>query len=373
MRRFDIFRLRFTSSPLFRVAPFVLILLSLVAVTGCGGEGGKSRNPFGASGMPSSLLVVLPDSLATDAVKDSVRAVFGRPVFVLPQNEPMQDVMFTPESGFTSMFSTLRNILIVTVDPETYTRPSVNVVRDHYADGQVIFHARSESLESLYKLLRLRGPQLSKYIYKEEIKRWEDILEGTYSSAFARTVEDSIGGVTVNVPVEMDFIRTGKDFAWASNMDQRKRMDFVVYTFPYRDRDTFTVDYLIHKRDSVMAVNVEGQYEGSYMSTEKGVKPSFEGFEDKGGAYRAEVRGLWAMEGDMMGGPFVMHAVVDGSGKRVVVAEAFVYAPGDKKRNLLLYPEAALWTLRPAGSDFETHGFGETAGQDSIPSNTGND
>lgn len=169
----------------------------------------------------------------------------------------------------------------------------------------------------------------------------------------------------MNVPAEMDYIETGKDFVWTSNMDQRKRMDIVVYTFPYRDKNTFTVDYLIHKRDSVMAANIKGQYEGSYMSTEKGVKPSFDGFEDRG-AYTAEVRGLWAMEGDMMGGPFVMHAVVDSGGKRVVVCEAFVYAPGEKKRNLLLYPEAALWTMRPAGSDFKTHTFEEVA-KDSVP------
>ena len=342
------------------------LLFALLLLSGCGG--GAKKNVFGASGAPSTLIVVLPDSLYIDqAIKDSVTAAFARPVFVLPQNEPMQDVSFTPESKFTSLFSAMRNILMVSVDPTQYTRPSVNVVRDYFAKGQVILHARAESVSSLHTLLRVRGPQLSKYLYKEEIKRWDDYLEGTYSSAFARTVEDSIGGVTVNVPVEMDFIQTARDFAWASNMDQRKRMDFVVYAFPYRDDHTFTVDYLIHKRDSVMAANVRGQYEGSFMTTEKGVKPSFESFEDAGGAYRAEVRGLWAMEGDMMGGPFVMHAVVDGTGKRVVVAEAFVYAPGDKKRNLLLYPEAALWTLRPAGSDFETHGFAQ---KDSVPTET---
>ena len=61
-----------------------------------------------------------------------------------------------------------------------------------------------------------------------------------------------------------------------------------------------------------------------------------------------------------------MHAVVDSGGKRVVVCEAFVYAPGEKKRNLLLYPEAALWTMRPAGSDFKTHTFEEVA-KDSVP------
>ena len=29
-------------------------------------------------------------------------------------------------------------------------------------------------------------------------------------------------------------------------------MNFVMYSYPYTDKDTFTKDYFIHKRDSVM-------------------------------------------------------------------------------------------------------------------------
>lgn len=45
-----------------------------------------------------------------------------------------------------------------------------------------------------------------------------------------------------------------------------------------------------------------------------------------------ELRGLWAMEGDMMGGPFVLHAIADEANGRVVVAEMIVYYPGGKKK-----------------------------------------
>ena len=57
-------------------------------------------------------------------------------------------------------------------------------------------------------------------------------------------------------------------------------------------------------------------------------------------------RGLWSMKGDAMGGPFVSHSVVDSASRRIVVAEAFVYAPGMKKRNLLRQVEAALYTMK---------------------------
>ncbi len=332
------------------------LLLGLSLFWGCGEK--QKKNPLGATGAPSSLMVVLPDGMDSGAIRDSIAGAFARPVFVLPQKEPMQDLMYTTAGNFSAMFRSLRNILFVSIDPKRYTQPSVSIVRDQYADGQLLIHAKSESLDSFYRLLRVRGAQLSKYIYEEEIKRWESVLKQTYSSPFAGLVEQKIQGYTVNVPVEMKYSHEGEDFVWASNMDGKRRLDFLVYTFPYSDENTFTLDYLIHKRDSVLAQNVTGQYDGSYITTEKRVPPAFRGFEYKGG-YRAEIRGLWAMVNDMMGGPFVLHAMLDASQKRVVVAEALVYAPATKKRNLMLLNEAALFTLRPVGSDFDTHTFPE--------------
>ena len=55
-------------------------------------------------------------------------------------------------------------------------------------------------------------------------------------------------------------------------------------------------------------------------------------------------RGLWEMEGDAMGGPFVAHTVRTGNDSLTVLA--FVYAPGRSKRNLLRELESALFTLR---------------------------
>ena len=53
-----------------------------------------------------------------------------------------------------------------------------------------------------------------------------------------------------------------------------------------------------------------------------------------------ETRGLWKMEHDAMGGPFVSHSRVDTLNNRVVVAEGFVYAPEKMKRGLRCTPFA---------------------------------
>ena len=80
------------------------------------------------------------------------------------------------------------------------------------------------------------------------------------------------------------------------------------------------------------------------MTTEKRAPIHYDAI-TVGGQYCGVLRGLWRMEGDMMGGPFVSHAQLDEARQRVIVAEGFVYAPETDKRNFLRRIEAALFTL----------------------------
>ena len=93
-----------------------------------------------------------------------------------------------------------------------------------------------------------------------------------------------------------------------------------------------------------MKINIPGSREGQYIQTDA----DYVGVKNIGvkGEYAFEARGLWYMENDMMGGPFVSHARVDSPNGRVVVVEAFVYAPQKKKRDLMRQMEASLYTLK---------------------------
>ena len=70
------------------------------------------------------------------------------------------------------------------------------------------------------------------------------------------------------------------------------------------------------------------------------------------GRYVQVVRGLWEMENDIMGGPFVSHSVVDEINNRVIVVEAFLYAPNRKKGSMMRKLEASLFTLKLPADKF---------------------
>jgi hypothetical protein len=60
-----------------------------------------------------------------------------------------------------------------------------------------------------------------------------------------------------------------------------------------------------------------------------------------------EIRGLWKiLEGEAMGGPYVSHTRLDQVNGRVITAETFLYAAGQKKRTALRQAEAILYTLQ---------------------------
>jgi hypothetical protein len=51
------------------------------------------------------------------------------------------------------------------------------------------------------------------------------------------------------------------------------------------------------------------------------------------GNFVREMRGLWEVKVDFMGGPFISWSMVDEKRNRIVTAFGFVYAPKIDKRN----------------------------------------
>ena len=78
-----------------------------------------------------------------------------------------------------------------------------------------------------------------------------------------------------------------------------------------------SVDEIIAHRDSIGKNYFEGTYEGSYMTTEMLIPPSIANTEISG-MYALETRGLWRMEGDFMGGPFLSYSIYDEKNDRIL-------------------------------------------------------
>jgi hypothetical protein len=81
------------------------------------------------------------------------------------------------------------------------------------------------------------------------------------------------------------------------------------------------------------------------MITSKAYTPEYRKVEING-IFRAELRGLWEMTTDMMGGPFVMQAFVNENTNRVIFVDVLVYAPEKNKRGLIRNLEGSFYTIK---------------------------
>ena len=62
--------------------------------------------------------------------------------------------------------------------------------------------------------------------------------------------------------------------------------------------------------------------------------------------YAKEMRGMWKVYNNYMGGPFVSYTFADKRTGQLVTVEGFYYEPNQKKRNALLQLESIAYSLK---------------------------
>ena len=306
----------------------------------------KSKKNFmmpNASGLPYEMLVVMDDEQWERPLGRAVFNVLDSDVPGLPQSERSFRITRVEPSGMSSnMFRIMRNIIKVDIQ-NIYTQPKFKFARNVYSYPQMVMTLQAPDEASLAQYVEENAQSIIDFFTKAEMNREINNLSEKHNPVVSQLAQELLG-VDVWVPYEVNKYKKGKNFLWASTNTGKKDMNIVLYSYPYTDKNTFTLDYFLNKRDSVMKVNIPGGYEGSYMTTQRDyvyVKDA-----TVHGKYAQVARGLWRVQGDRMGGPFVSHSRVDEVNGRIVVAEAFVYAPESLKRDLIRRMEAALYTLQ---------------------------
>lgn len=320
-------------------------VLVTLAFTSCKdkGKGGASLFTPASSGRPYEMLVVIDKNLWERPAGRALFDVLDRDVPGLPQPERSFRISQIIPDKFTRGMRIFRNIIDVDIQP-IYTQPKLKFSRNPYASPQMIMTIQAPDEASFEEFVTKNGQVILDFFTKAELNRQINLLKKEHSGIVSTKV-GSMFGCDVWVPAELERYKEGKDFLWISSDKPHSdaSVNFVIYSYPYTDKDTFTKDYFVHKRDSVMKINIPGSNEGQYVQTDA-EHVDVKEFSVKG-EYAFEARGLWYMKNDMMGGPFVSHARVDLPNGRVVVVEGFVYAPEKKKRDLMRKMEASLYTL----------------------------
>lgn len=311
----------------------LLLLTAIVALCSCSG-GPQSLLPK-SGGRPYEVLLVASDRRCA-AVVDSV---LTQDMPSLPQREPMFDVSLIDTTRFNQTTRLARCIVIVTVNPAVFTSTRIRYEKNVWARPQLVVYVNTPSASQLSHYMAKAGHRLTSLLTRAEINTAISTLRAG-SNRKAESSIRSMFGWDMRIPAEMKAGKTGRNFIWLSDNRPDRMRNICVYSY---SGTTLDAHRALAARDSVMRLNIPGELDGMYMQTTPGSVTA--GLATEDGRTVMISRGLWEMRNDAMGGPFVSYSVVDSANSRIIVAEAFVYAPGTNKRNLIRSAEAALYTL----------------------------
>ena len=135
--------------------------------------------------------------------------------------------------------------------------------------------------------------------------------------AVERDVLEAIG-VNMIVPKGSYAVELDSCFVWLDRQQTRLKgsnnhdvqLGIFIHSEPYTGPEQFSLKYLLDRRDEVTNTRVHGPTEGSFMSVERRMLPTYEEI-NINGEIAAEIRGLWRMENDFMGGLFASLTMYD--------------------------------------------------------------
>ena len=295
-----------------------------------------------SSGNPYEVMVVADDSIWDGYAGRALDVVLNKPLKGLPQEESTFHVSRITPDNYDRITNLFRNIIIFKIGRE-YSEPRFRLLRDEFSSPQMIMTIQGPSVSEVSTFITEQTDFIIKFFSDEEINRAAREFHDEHNIKFAKKVKEMFG-CEFYIPVDINKMKIGDNFIWASNDALTGIQNIVIYSYPYATEKVFRRGVYIALRDSFMKANIPGGKPNQYMATDK------DHVDVKNitvrGEFAQEARGLWHMENDAMGGPFVAHSMIDTINNRVIVAEGFVYAPDKMKRTMIRRLEAALYTLR---------------------------
>ena len=292
-----------------------------------------------SSGTHSELLRVMPDELWLGPAGEAFREIYLADQEGLPQAESYFDASRVEPKDVNKILQKAKNILWVEKSDTSF----VKMTKDLWARPQRLVRITAPTEKALTAELRGSANQVMQAFKDHDMELIQTRLR---RSAYAYTHEN-----LKDIGIKSMLLHKGFD----PTLDKEnlkifatktvKTIQYIVISSRPMSEGLVSVDEIIAHRDSIGKNYFEGSYEDSYMTTEMLIPPAIANTEISG-MFALETRGLWRMEGDFMGGPFLSYSIYDEKNDRILTVEALLYGPQAKKRNIVLEMEAMLKSIK---------------------------
>ncbi|MDG1432371.1 MAG: DUF4837 family protein [Saprospiraceae bacterium] len=333
----------------------------LFLLTSCASDSNSNYRPpmSGAIGKTSEIVVVADDNVWEGMAGDSMRYYFESAYLLLPQPEPMFDLRhLTPEQlkndrmlrdlrtfvflgNFQDEHSETNKIIQKDLGPEKIERAKTDtkfhtvVGHNKWARGQLVTFIFGNSQQALSENIKSSFPKIAKRIHD-----FDQSQIGNYvyfkgrNIAIEKTIKEKMGA-EMNIPQEYFVAINEENTIWLRKESTKLSANIFIHKLPYTSQSQFTQEGIRSIRDSLGKKYVTTEVTGAYMRTNDVDLPMFAIPMELHGNYAVEVRGVWDLVNDFMGGPFIGYLIHDKADNQLLYIEGFIHAPSTTKRKFM--------------------------------------
>ena len=340
-----------------------ILIFSIIYLTACQNAGNPLVTDYKPKAISKSndIVVVADKDIWEGEVGDTFRYYFESAYPITPSPEPIFNLRyFSPrelkaeplrkELRSYCVLADLRDTLSETTKmiKSDYGNDRFNKIlmndsivtgvgRDKWAKDQLVVYIFANGEEKLNDAIRNNFNNVTNKIHAHDATQ---IKANTYVTGRNLGLIEKLKNeflVSVDIPgdyKEALFIPEGDKMIWLRKDTKRATLNLVFRKYSYTDISQISVSNALNLTNEFgMYVNTDT--EGSHLVVNDVDLPILENVKEINGNYTLEVRGIWEMENDFMGGPFVSYLIPDSNSNSYFFITSFVYAPGREKKLFL--------------------------------------
>lgn len=323
-----------------------ILLMGLLLGSGlisCKEGGGRKAALQAVTGSVNEILVITPKVRWDGPIGDSIRAYFGQPQMGLPQGEPVFDLISLLMSNFDKTVKAHRNVLIVSLKSSVDTA-SITYSDSPWARSQKVFRIVAPTEEAFYKVFDANKEKIMRVFLAAERDRLIDIYKSSPNTKVFDTFRDEYD-MLLYCPGGYNINKDTADFVWASYETRVDSRGFIFFEEPYESVSQLEYQVILDEVNEKLKQFIPGPLDSTWMALDMVTPMTAANYQYAGKHYAWLIKGLWQVENDYMGGPFVLNVVLDQKNNRVLYMMGYVYAPDGKKRNLLRQVESIVYSM----------------------------
>ena len=286
----------------------------------------------GSSGNINNISVVINDELWDGTVGEVIRESFSRPIYGLPQIEPVFSLNHIPSKIFSGFVTKSRTILKIDISE----KEGLFSFKNSYASPQRIIQITAKTPEKIISIIKENLNSIFSSLYFSEIKEKQRRISKNLNQT--KSVFE-ITGVSLRFPSAYRVAKVDSNFVWIRRDIETGSVNLFISR-----QSNKTNKSIIEIRDSISKRYIPGPTENSFMATDLMYKPNTQEIYI-GDKQVSETRGLWEVSGQFMAGPFLNYMIEIDEGETIVL-DGFVYSPGTNKRNYIFELEAIIRSVR---------------------------